>query len=241
VGDVAADRSSRANGGPRLLAAIVADDDATWAAAGFRVEAGVARVDATDLVLAGPDPGGSRGLTGWTLAGVDPGGLVDGALDGLPTTVTEPGDADDPDVALPHPNGVVGLDHVVVATPNLERTIEACAAIGLDLRRIRDVDETGTGLRQAFFRLGPTLLEVVSGPTGSGRPASEEPATFFGLALDVDDLDATALRLGDGLGPIKPAVQPGRRIATLRHRTFAMTTSIALMDRHGERAPGTDR
>ena len=87
-------------------------------------------------------------------------------------------------------------------------------------------------------RLGATVLEVVSGDVGSGLAAADAPSTWFGLALDVDDLDATAAFLGpDGLGPIKAAVQPGRRIATLRHKAFGLTVPVALMDRHGSDEP----
>jgi hypothetical protein len=90
-------------------------------------------------------------------------------------------------------------------------------------------------MRQAFFRFGPTIVEVVSGDTGTGLPAADAPASWFGLAVDVDDLDETAAVLGDGLGAIKPAVQDGRRIATLRHRSFDVSVAIAAMDHHGDR------
>ena len=42
-------------------------------------------------------------------------------------------------------------------------------------------------------------------------------------------LKALADRLGDHLGAIKDAVQPGRRIATLR-RSAELTTNVAFMD-----------
>ena len=44
--------------------------------------------------------------------------------------------------------------------------------------------------RQRFFRLGEVILEV-----GRGRPAGDGPAAFWGLALTVDDIDATAAHL----------------------------------------------
>jgi catechol 2,3-dioxygenase-like lactoylglutathione lyase family enzyme len=137
--------------------------------------------------------------------------------------------------AAAHPNGVVGLDHVVVVTPDLERTIGACEAAGLGLRRIRDTTSYGSPMRQAFFRLGPTVLEVVSGNVGNGEPAAEAPATWFGLAVDVDDLDQTAGLLGEGLGRIKVAVQDGRRIATFKTKQFDVSVAIAAMDHRGDR------
>jgi hypothetical protein len=63
-----------------------------------------------------------------------------------------------------------------------------------------------------FRRLGPAILEVVGVP--SAEP--EQPACFWGLVVVVKDLDALADRLGQRLGAPKPAVQPGRRIATLK-------------------------
>ena len=46
---------------------------------------------------------------------------------------------------------------------------------------------------------------------------ADGPAFFWGLAFKVADLDATVAAIGDGaLQRPAPAVQPGRRIATLR-------------------------
>jgi hypothetical protein len=90
-------------------------------------------------------------------------------------------------------------------------------------------------MRQAFFRLGPVILEVVSGDLGTGAPAGASPASFFGLAVTVHDLDATKATLGEGIGDPKPAVQEGKRIATLRHRAFDISVAVAAMDRHADR------
>lgn len=135
----------------------------------------------------------------------------------------------------PHRNGIVGLDHVVVSTPDLARTTAALAAIGVACRRVRETTAGGRPMRQAFFRLGPTVLEVISGATDSGETAEDAPAAWFGLAFDTVDLDATAAVLGDGLGPIRHAVQEGRRIATLRHRSLGLSVAVAVMDDHAGR------
>mgnify|MGYP001152614596 CR=1 FL=1 len=225
----------------RLLELRVADDPSAWAAAGFAVDGDVAVVDPVSIRFTGrPDDGAPRGITGWALAGVS---VSDGSLDGLPTDCrsnVEPRSTTGPpsDPVPAHPNGTVGLDHVVVLTPDLDRTIAACEAAGLELRRVRDTAMNGSPMRQAFFKLGPVVLEVVSGDVGTGLPAEEAPATFFGLAVDVDDLDATASALGDGLGRIKAAVQPGRRIGTIRTKGFGISVAIAAMDHHGDRTGG---
>lgn len=116
-------------------------------------------------------------------------------------------DAPDPSPAPEHPNGVVAVDHVVAVTGDLDAAMEAYAADGLEARRIR---EAGNGLRQAFYVLETALLELAGPVEGEGDPR------FWGLTLVASDLDALAARLGPLLGDVKDAVQPGRRIATLR-------------------------
>jgi hypothetical protein len=116
----------------------------------------------------------------------------------------EPSDAEVP----PHPNGAVALDHVVVITPGFDRTASALEQAGMPLRRIRRAPGGG---RQGFRRLGPAILELVEAPD-----LDDGPARFWGLVVIVPDLDALALRLGERLGEVRPAVQPGRWIATVR-------------------------
>ena len=60
---------------------------------------------------------------------------------------------------------------------------------------------------------------------GGGR---DRPAFFWGLALLAPDLDATVASLGDWVGEARDAVQPGRRIATLR-RGAGLAVPIALI------------
>ena len=78
----------------------------------------------------------------------------------------------------------------------------------MPLRRIR---ETSGGVRQGFRRLGPAILELVE-----ARDPDDGPARFWGLVVIVSDLEVLADRLGDRLGSVTDAVQPGRRIATLK-------------------------
>ncbi len=110
---------------------------------------------------------------------------------------------------------VVGVDHVVVNTPDLHRTSDALAvATGASLKRVRDA---GNGMQQGFHRLGGVIVEIVSTPLSNERPANECPASFWGLVFVVDDLDAAFDHLGeDLLSPPKPAVQAESRIATFR-------------------------
>ena len=89
----------------------------------------------------------------------------------------------------------------------------------------------GETRRQDFFWLGDVILELVGveGVEGAGD------AAFWGLALECDDLDLAARRLGEGLGTVEDAVQPGRRIATVRTRELGISVPIALMSPHHRR------
>jgi hypothetical protein len=183
---------------PLLTALRLGDPPERWRALGFTVEDAVVPLGAIELRLGAP----AGGISGWALSGID----ASDAIDGLPTEVGGPPAASSP--APEHPNGALGLDHVVVTTPDFERTAAALDAAGLALRRT--VTAPG-GIRQGFRRLGPGILELVS--SASVPPG---PARFWGLVVIVADLDALAERLGADLGAPKDAVQPGRRIATLR-------------------------
>jgi Glyoxalase/Bleomycin resistance protein/Dioxygenase superfamily len=194
---------------PRLVALDLGGDAQAWTEAGFAVEADVVRVGTVALHV---DPS-TGGIGAWALTDV-----AVAEVDGLPTRSAEPPSAP----SLPdHANGAVLIDHLVVTTPDLDRTTAALEGIGLALRRRRDAG----AMHQRFFRIGEVILELVGPLVASG----DEPATFWGLALTVDDLDAAAVLLGDGLGPVKDAVQPGRRIATLRHRELGLPCQVAFM------------
>lgn len=199
---------------PRLVALAVADEPAAWHDAGFAVDDG-GRCWLGDVAVS-LTPGTGTGVQAWAVEGVD--GTVDGLL-AIDLPPAEPVDA-----AVLHPNGTTAVDHVVVMTPDLDRTVAALEEAGLEARRVREGDAGGRPIRQVFFRLGEPVLEVV-GPPG---PSGDGPARFFGLALTVADLEATATALGGHLGEVRDAVQPGRRIATLR-RSAGCTTAIAFM------------
>ena len=198
----------------------VGDDPAAWRDAGFAVDDGGCTIG--DVRVRFDD--GAPGLWSWTLAHPDlPERTID--LDGLPTTIVGDGD---PAVPVTHPNGITGLDHIVVSTPDIERTTAAFAGIDVSPRRTRDTTAGGGPLRQRFFRMG-TIIEVIGPP----EPAADGgPARFWGIAVVSADLDGSAEHLGDRLGPVKDAVQPGRRIATLRTGDLGISVPVALMTPH---------
>jgi len=193
---------------PQLLALDLAAEPDTWTNLGFAVAGnGVCRVDGVALRLGRP----GHKISGWALTGASAGGDIDG----LPTTDAPP--ASSSAIAATHANGTVAIDHLVVMSPDPERTIAALEEHGITPRRRRRTDQYGPPFTQTFFRLGDPILELI----GPDDPAGTDPARFYGIAFTVRDLDATAAVLGSRLGTVKAAVQPGRRIATLRREAGA--------------------
>jgi hypothetical protein len=199
---------------PELLGLHIADPAEHWAALGFAI-------GASEMLLGGVRVsfgGEGAGLTAWSVSGLDPGRPLDGLQGEVPPAGPAP-------AAVEHPNGAVGIDHVVVLTPDFDRTAAALDEVGMRFRRIRTVGEGDTGFRQGFRRLGPAILEVVE----SHQIPAGGPARFWGLVVIVTDLDALARRLGELVSAPKPAVQPGRRIATLR-AAAGLRAAVAFMD-----------
>ncbi len=163
---------------------------------------------------------GGGGIAGWTLRDAS---LAEAPtpddLDGLPTeSATEA-----PPPPATHPNGALRIDHIVVFTAELDRTNAALQRAGLSLRRMREPGEPGPPVRQAFFRLGDVILEVVESPQ-----APDGAARFWGITVCVSEIDDCAELLGERLGEVRDAVQPGRRIATVR-REAGLGLPVALI------------
>jgi len=205
----------------------VADRPERWTAASFAVHDSCCQLGSVRLRFAGPRQEAGAGILGWSLRGI-----ASVELDGLPTTSSQ---SPPPPPPRAHPNGAVAIDHVVVMSPALDRTVAALRAAGLDLRRVREQPTPAGAPRQAFFRLGEEILEVVQEPDAvlerDGGP--DRPARLWGLALRVQDLDRTLAALAPNVSPARPAVQPGRRIATVR-RSAGLAVPVALMSAPGE-------
>ena len=205
----------------------VADTAEAWERAGFAVADGVCRVGRLRIRLLGPEAG--RGIVGWTLAGL-PSGVQVREVDGIPTTVAAR--ESDPAAKSAHPNGVTHLDHVVLMTPDLPRTVAALGAIGLEPRRERDGELGGVAMRQVFYRLEDVIVEVVGPPEPGEGPDVDRPARLWGLTHVATDLGVAVGLLGELAGTPKDAVQPGRRITTLRTRELGMSVRTALITPH---------
>ncbi len=197
----------------------VADEPERWAALGFRLDGDVCRLAGVEVRLSGAREG--EGVVGWSLRE-----LSSDDLDGLRTARS---DAPERDPAPAHPNGVIGIDHVVAFSGDLDRTVAVLQDAGLDLRRIREEPTPAGAPRQAFFRLGREILEVVQVPERALERSggAGAPARLWGLALLAADVDGAAKSI-PGAGRPRDAVQPGRRIVTLG-RDAGLSVPVALI------------
>jgi hypothetical protein len=176
---------------PAVDEIVVAAEATAWRDAGFDVlDDGRVRVGSVTLEIAGAAAG--KRIVCCAMSGIN-----SGDFDGLPIERSQ-GPRAVNGSSPPHPNGVTRIDYIVAFTPDLDRTVAAGQALGLDLRRIRDEPAPAGSPRQAFFRIGEILLEVAQAPPGSPLKP-----------------DTPAASLGDLCGDPRDAVQPGR-IATVR-------------------------
>jgi catechol 2,3-dioxygenase-like lactoylglutathione lyase family enzyme len=220
---------------PTIDELTLAEEPDRWAALGFAVTDDCSQMAGVRVRFAGAAAG--RGIVGWSLRDI-----ASTDLDGLPTSASQrPALAP----ALAQPNGVVGIDHIVAVSPDLDRSVRALQAAGLDLRRVREEPTPAGAPRQAFFRLGREILELVQEPQEviERSGGTDRPARLWGLALLVDDIDRTVELLAPHAPSPRAAVQPGRRITTVA-RSAGLGIALALMsrdERGGDERAGDER
>jgi hypothetical protein len=201
----------------RIGELVIGGSRANWAQVGINFsQAGVFAMGEIALRI---DEALPPGMHSWALTNIDSASV---SIDGIPTTEavvnSRPAETEAREFVL----APLGIDHVVVNTPDLERTSRALhEATGAELKRIRDA---GNGVRQGFHRLGDVIVEIVSAPS-----MAEGNASLWGFVLNVADVHVVAAYLGpDVLSPPKPAVQKNRLIATFRG-AVGLGVPVALM------------
>ncbi len=200
-------------------------DPAPWSRIGLVIDGSHATIGGVRLrfepgVRASNRPPGEleAAITRWGLAGLPADTPTPESIDGLVTYAVAPTTSG---VLIPGDSGIVGFDHLVVMTSSLERTCQAItAATGEALRRVREAGE----VRQGFHRLGEVIVEVVE-----SAAVTEPLASFWGFVWNVADIHEVCAELGPELiGLPRPAVQPGRFIASFR-RAAGLGLPIAIM------------
>lgn len=201
----------------RLVALHVGGALTPWQAIGLMFDEHTCPLADVDIVVSGETPG----LHGWT---IDIGRDEIIEIDGIRTTLVS-GATPRSSISTIGRQKVIGLDHVVVNTDNMDRTTEAItAALGLEVRRERQL---GNGAVQRFHKLDNTIIEVVTGPH-----ITQPGASLWGMVASVDDLFDLAEELGENTtSPPKKATQPGRYISTVRG-SVGLGVPFALMTPH---------
>ncbi|MBY0565030.1 MAG: VOC family protein [Hyphomonadaceae bacterium] len=114
---------------------------------------------------------------------------------------------------------VLGLDHVVIRTANMDRAGALYGArLGLDMRLDREV----MGRRLMFFRCGDAVVEVAEDTT---RPGGAD--LLWGLSWRIADADAAHARLsqaGFAVSEVRAGMKPGTRVFTVRDGTCGVPT-----------------
>jgi hypothetical protein len=182
----------------------VGGDPAPWSGLGFEVVDGRFRVGTVEIVVGDVESG--------TLAfRSDDGPAPAVELDGIRCDLEGP---DPPEGEALHDNGVTSLDHLVIAAPSLDRLTAGLRTVGLEVKREREAGD----IRQRFLRLGEVVLELV-GPAAEPSPTpdvGEQPARLWGLAFTAPDLERVVREASIPMGEVHEAVQPGRRIVSVR-------------------------
>jgi catechol 2,3-dioxygenase-like lactoylglutathione lyase family enzyme len=145
----------------------------------------------------------------WRLAFVDP-----AATHGVSIALAERTGSFAP---KPSPSdGVHGLDHVVINTPNPDRAVALYGArLGLDFRLDRTNPQWGS--RLMFFRCGGAVVEI--GARLGGDEASDGPDRLSGLAWRVTDPEAAQARIakaGFDVSEVRSGRKPGTKVFTVR-------------------------
>ncbi len=113
--------------------------------------------------------------------------------------------------------GVIGLDHVVVQSADMERAAALYGArLGLDMRLDREV----RGRRLMFFRCGDAIVEIA-------HVKERERDHLWGLSWRVADAEAAQARLanaGLNVSEVRPGMKPGTRVFTVRDGTCSVPT-----------------
>ena len=201
----------------RLVALHVGGALTPWKAIGLTFDDSTCPLADVDVVVSGETPG----LHGWT---IDVGRDETVEIDGILTHLVSGTSARNMPSSIGRQT-VLGLDHVVVNTDNIDRTTEAITeALGLEVRRERQL---GNGAVQRFHKLENTIIEVVAGPH-----ITQPGASLWGMVASVNDLFDLAMELGDEVtSQPKKATQPGRYISTVRG-SVGLGVPFALMTPH---------
>ena len=121
---------------------------------------------------------------------------------------------------------IIGLDHVVIETPEPERAAALYGArLGLDMTL--DLARPDWGVRLMFFRCGDLVVEIVH--RLNDKAAATTTDSLWGLSWRVDNLDAAHARLtasGLDVSEIRTGRRPGTRVFTVQSGALGVPTLV---------------
>ena len=131
--------------------------------------------------------------------------------------------------ASPSGDGLVGLDHAVIASGDGDYTASLLSArLQLDMRL--DLTNPDWDARLMFFRCGDLIVEVYQ---PLSKPLAPERDRFFGLSWRAENIDrahATFTEHGFDVSDVRTGRRPGSRVFTVRDRTHDVPTLVLGVD-----------
>jgi len=120
---------------------------------------------------------------------------------------------------------VVGLDHIVITTPQPERAAALYGArLGLEMKLDRTNPDWGS--RLMFFKCGNLIVEVAHDLKQGVREGLDRA---WGLSWQTPDIVATQVRLataGFNVSDVRTGRKPGTRVFTVRDRNARVPTIV---------------
>ncbi len=131
-----------------------------------------------------------------------------------------------PDAGVALEAAALGIDHIVIRTPNAERAAALFGArLGLSLRL--DQEFPAFGARLQFFRCGDAILELATDI--GAQPDAMAPDQLHGLTYRVPSAAAAQSRLaaaGLDVSPVREGRKPGTSVFTVRNGTCGVPTLV---------------
>ena len=200
---------------------VIGDDPDSWRSAGFSVLDNEMVFGKTVVELAGTANG--RGVLGWAIEGVT--SNIESITSIAPSGTTL---AVEQRTGLDNTNAVFAIDHVVIETGDLDRTVAAFTEVGIKERRQGQMTTSLGERRQSFLWAGRVIIEIVAPVTADPNVAMR----VWGLALVSANLATTSHVLAENMSEPRNAVQPGRKIATIDTSALDISVPLVVMSPH---------
>ncbi len=121
--------------------------------------------------------------------------------------------------------GIVGIDHLVLLSNDLDDCIERFGTQGLGIRLALDKTEPKWGGRMLFFRFGKFTLEIIQNSNNN----SQEKDRFWGLAYLCSDIKFTVTELqkkGVKYSSIREGRKKGTLVSTIKSHNLGLPTLL---------------